>query len=214
ADRIVGKPYLEIDIDRDKITRYGLNIRDVQDYIETAIGGMQISTTVEGRERFPIRVRYAREYRDDPSAIASMQVPTPLGNYIPLGQLADITYRPGPEMIRGENSFLVGYVLLDRLPEYAEVTVVEDAQRYLREKIDSGELIVPAGVRYEFSGSYENQVRAEKRLAIVVPLCLAAIFLILYFQFRAVSTTLFVFTGIAMAFSGGFMMLWLYGQDW
>jgi Cu(I)/Ag(I) efflux system membrane protein CusA/SilA len=117
-------------------------------------------------------------------------------------------------MIRGENSFLVGYVLLDKKPGYAEVTVVEEAQRYLKEKITSGELNVPAGVRYEFSGSYENQLRAEKRLAIVVPLCLILIFLILYFQFRAISTTLFVFAGIAMAFSGGFMMLWLYGQAW
>ncbi len=214
ADRIVGKPYLEIDIDRDQISRYGLNIQDVQDYVETAIGGMQVSTTVEGRERFPIRVRYAREYRDDPYAIENMQVPTPLGSYIPLGQLARITYRPGPEMIRGENSFLVGYVLLDRKKEFAEVTVVEDAQRHLRSKIASGELVVPAGVRYEFSGSYENQVRAEKRLAIVVPLCLIAIFLILYFQFKAISTTLFVFSGIAMAFSGGFMMLWFYDQGW
>ncbi len=214
ADRIVGKPYLEIDIDRDKIARYGLNIRDVQDYIETAIGGMQLSTTVEGRERFPIRVRYAREYRDDPTAIEAMQVPTPLGNYIPLSQLAEISYRPGPEMIKGENSFLVGYVLFDKLPQYAEVTVVEAAQQHLRQKIDSGELVVPAGVRYQFSGSYENQIRAEKRLAIVVPLCLLAIFLILYFQFKAVSTTLFVFSGISMAFAGGFLMLWFYGQDW
>src|SRR5690606_13811003 len=212
--RIVGKPYLEIDIDRDQISRYGLNIRDVQDYVETAIGGMQLSTTVEGRERFPIRVRYAREYRDNPTAIENMQVPTPLGNYIPIGQLADIMYRPGPEMIRGENSFLVGYVLLDKMPGYAEGTVVEEAQEYLREKIDSGEINVPSGVRYEFSGNYENQVRAEKRLAIVVPLALISIFLILYFQFKAISTTLFVFSGIALAFSGGFMMLWLYGQGW
>src|SRR5690554_2179593 len=214
ADRIVGKPYLEIDIDRDRIARYGLNIQDVQDYVETAIGGMQLSTTVEGRERFPIRLRYAREWRDDPDAIANMQVPTPLGSYIPISQLADITYRPGPEMIRGENSFLVGYVLLDKKEGFAEGTVVEDAQRYLREKIASGELQVPAGVRYEFSGNYENQVRAEKRLAIVVPLALISIFLILYFQFRSVTTTLFVFSGIALAFSGGFLMLWFYGQDW
>lgn len=214
ADRIVGKPYLEIEIDRDRISRYGMNVRDVQEYIETAIGGMTLSTTVEGRERFPIRVRYAREYRDDPEAIENMLVPTPTGNYIPLIQLAGITYRPGPDMIRGENSFLVGYVLLDKNPGYAEVTVVEDAQRYLKDKIDSGELTVPAGVRYEFSGNYENQIRAEKRLAIAVPLCLMLIFLILYFQFRKISTTLFVFSGIAMTFSGGFIMLWLYGQDW
>lgn len=214
ADRIVGKPYLELEIDRDQISRYGMNVVDVQDFIETAIGGMQLSTTVEGRERFPIRVRYAREYRDDPDAIANLQVPTPLGNYIPLGQLAKINYRPGPEMIRGENSFLVGFVLLDKMPGFAEVTVVEDAKLYLQGKIDSGELTVPNGVRFEFSGSYENQIRAENRLAIVVPLSLILIFLILYFQFKAVSTTMFVFTGIAMAFSGGFLMIWFYGQDW
>ncbi|HRJ30974.1 MAG TPA: efflux RND transporter permease subunit [Cyclobacteriaceae bacterium] len=214
ADRIVGKPYLEIAIDRTQIARYGLNIRDVQDYVETAIGGMPLSTTVEGRERFPIRLRYAREWRDDHAVIERMLVPTPMGSYIPLGQLADITYRPGPEMIRGENSFLVGYVLLDKMPGYAEVTVVEDAQRYLKEKIESGELKVPAGVRYQFSGSYENQLRAEKRLSIVVPLCLLTIFLILYFQFRSVATSFFVFAGISMAFAGGFIMLWLYGQDW
>jgi Cu(I)/Ag(I) efflux system membrane protein CusA/SilA len=214
ADRIVGKPYLEIDIDRTKIARYGLSIKDVQDYIETAIGGMKLSTTVEGRERFPIRVRYAREYRDDPASIENMLVPTPTGAHIPLGQLADITYRPGPEMIRGENSFLVGYVLLDKKAGFAEVTVVEDAQRYLQEKITTGELTVPAGVRYQFSGSYENQIRAEKRLGIVVPLSLMAIFLILYFQFKSVSTTMFVFFGISMAFAGGFLMLWLYDQSW
>ncbi len=214
ADRIVGKPYLELDIDRDEISRYGMNVVDVQDFIETAIGGMKLSTTVEGRERFPIRVRYAREFRDDPDAIENLQIPTPLGNYIPLSQVADISYRPGPDMIRGENSFLVGYVLLDKMDGFAEVTVVEQAQNYLQEKIDSGELKVPNGVRYVFSGSYENQIRAEKRLGIVVPLCLILIFLILYFQFRAVSTSLFVFMGIGMAFSGAFLMLWLYGQDW
>ncbi|MDP3201263.1 MAG: efflux RND transporter permease subunit [Algoriphagus sp.] len=214
ADRIVGKPYLELDIDREQISRYGLNVKDVQDFIETAIGGMKLSTTVEGRERFPIRVRYAREFRDDPYAIENLQIPTPVGSYIPLGQLVKVSYRPGPDMIRGENSFLVGYVLLDKMPGFAEVTVVEDAQRYLQEKIDSGELKIPSGVRFAFSGSYENQIRAEARLSLVVPLSLILIFLILYFQFRAVSTTLFVFTGIAMAFSGGFLMIWFYGQDW
>ncbi|MFC3881302.1 efflux RND transporter permease subunit [Algoriphagus namhaensis] len=214
ADRIVGKPYLELDINRDEISRYGMNVVDVQDFIETAIGGMKLSTTVEGRERFPIRVRYAREFRDDPYAIENLQIPTPLGNYIPLSQVAEISYRPGPDMIRGENSFLVGYVLLDKMDGFAEVTVVEQAQDYIQSKIDSGELKVPNGVRYAFSGTYENQVRAEKRLGIVVPLCLILIFLILYFQFRSVSTSLFVFVGIGMAFSGAFLMLWLYGQDW
>ncbi|MFN5332686.1 MAG: efflux RND transporter permease subunit, partial [Bacteroidota bacterium] len=213
ADRIVGKPYLELEIDREKISRYGLNVGDVQEFIEAAIGGMKLSATVEGRERFPIRVRYAREFRDDPEALESLQIPTPVGNYIPLGQVVNVNYRPGPDMIRGENSFLVGYVLLDKMPGFSEVTVVEDAKQYLQDKIDSGELEVPPGVRFEFSGTYENQVRAEKRLSIVIPICLVLIFLLLYFQFRAVSTTLFVFTGIAMTFSGGFIMLWLVGLD-
>ncbi|KPQ19931.1 MAG: Cu(I)/Ag(I)efflux system permease component CusA [Algoriphagus marincola HL-49] len=214
ADRIVGKPYLEIDINRKEIGRYGMNVADVQEFIESAIGGKILSTTVEGRERYPIRVRYAREYRDNPQAIEEILIPTPSGSFIPLGQLATIDFRKGPDMIRGENSFLVGYVLLDKKPGYAEVTVVEDAQRYLEQKIDSGELVVPPGVRFEFSGNYENQVRAEKRLSIVVPLSLILIFLILYFQFKRASTALMVFSGVAMAFSGGFLMLWLFGQNW
>lgn len=214
ADRIVGKPYLEIDLDRVRMARYGLSIKDVQDYIEIAIGGMPLSTTVEGRERFPIRARYAREWRDDPEMIEGVLIPTPTGTQIPLGQISEIVYRQGPSMIRSEDSFLVGFVLLDKQPGFAEVTVVEDAQRYLQEKIETGELIVPAGVNYYFSGSYENQIRAEKRLALVIPLSLIIIFLILFFQFRSTATALMIFSSIAMAFAGGFMMLWLYGQGW
>jgi Cu(I)/Ag(I) efflux system membrane protein CusA/SilA len=214
ADRIVGKPYLEIDINRKEIARYGMNVADVQEFIESAIGGKILSTTVEGRERYPIRVRYAREYRDNPEALHEVLIPTPSGSFIPLEQLAEITFRKGPDMIRGENSFLVGYVLLDKKTGFAEVNVVEDTQKYLKQKIDSGELVVPPGVRFEFSGNYENQVRAEKRLSIVVPLSLILIFLILYFQFRRASTALMVFSGVAMAFSGGFLMIWLFGQNW
>ncbi len=214
ADRIVGKPYLEIDINRKEIARYGMNVADVQEFIESAIGGKILSTTVEGRERYPIRVRYAREYRDNPEALHEVLIPTPSGSFIPLEQLAEITFRKGPDMIRGENSFLVGYVLLDKKTGFAEVNVVEDAQKYLKQKIESGELVVPSGVRFEFSGNYENQVRAEKRLSIVVPLSLILIFLILYFQFRRASTALMVFSGVAMAFSGGFLMIWLFGQNW
>ena len=214
ADRIVGKPYLEINLDRVQLARYGLSIRDVQDYIEIAIGGMPLSTTVEGRERFPIRARYAREWRDDPEAIAGVLIPAPTGMQIPLGQISEIVYRQGPSMIRGENSFLVGFVLLDKQDGFAEVSVVEDAQRYLQEKINQGELIVPDGVNFHFSGSYENQLRAEKRLSLVIPLSLIIIFLILFFQFRSTMTALMIFSAIAMAFAGGFMMLWLYGQEW
>ncbi len=214
ADRSLGKPYMEIDLDRKAMARYGLNVVDVQEYIEVALGGMGMTTTVEGRERYSIRARYAREWRSDPESISKIFIATPTGAQIPLSEIATIVYRPGPMMIRGEDSFLVGYVLLDKKDGYAEVSVVEEAQRFLNEKIKAGELIVPAGVSYKFSGSYENQLRAEKRLSIVIPLSLMIIFLILYFQFRSVATSLFIFSAIAMAFAGGFMMLWLYGQDW
>ncbi|PVY42257.1 efflux RND transporter permease subunit [Pontibacter virosus] len=214
ADRSLGKPYMEINLDRRAMGRYGLNVADVQEYIEVAMGGMALTTTVEGRERYSIRARYAREYRTDPESVSRIMISNPQGGQIPLAAIAKVEFRPGPMMIRGEDSFLTGYVLLDKREGFAEVTVVEDAQRYLQEKITSGELVVPAGVSYKFSGNYENQVRAEQRLAFIVPLSLLIIFLILYFQFRSVSTTFFIFTAIAMAFAGGFMMLWLYSQDW
>ncbi len=214
ADRIVGKPYLHLNIDRDAISRYGLSVEDVQQIIETAIGGMNITSTVEGRERFPVRVRYPRELRTDPDELKKIYMPTPTGAQVPLGELVKFEYVRGPQMIKSEDTFLVGYVLLDKKPGYAEVDVVEEAQRFIRNKIDSGDLVVPAGISYKFSGSYENQIRAEKRLAIVVPLVLFIIFIILYFQFRSVTTSLMIFSGIALAFCGGFLMLWLYGQDW
>mgnify|MGYP001096590995 FL=1 len=214
ADRIVGKPYLHLNINREKISRYGLTIEDVQQSIETAIGGMKITSTVEGRERFPVRVRYPRELRDDPESLGKILIPTPTGAQIPISQVVDFEYVRGPQAIKSEETFLVGYVLFDKRVGYSEVGVVNDAQNTIQAMIDSGELSVPAGISYKFSGSYENQVRAEKRLSIIVPLVLAIVFLILYFQFKSVTTSLMVFSGIAMAFSGGFMMIWLYGQGW
>lgn len=214
ADRIVGKPYIHLNINRDAIARYGLSIEAVQQTIETAIGGMQITSTVEGRERFPVRVRYPRELRDDPSSLKKIYIPTPTGVQVPLGELVDLEYVRGPQMIKSEETFLTGYVLFDKKDGVAEVDVVEEAQKHIQNKIDNGELIIPSGINYKFSGSYENQIRAEKRLAIIVPLVLLIIFLILYFQFNSVTTSLMVFAGIAMAFSGGFIVLWLYGQNW
>ncbi|HBC04968.1 MAG TPA: cation transporter, partial [Aequorivita sp.] len=114
ADRIVGKPYLHLNINRDEISRYGLNVEDVQQSIETAIGGMKISSTVEGRERFPIRVRYPRELRDDPESLSKILIPTPVGAQIPLSQVVDFEYVRGPQAIKSENTFLVGYVLFDK----------------------------------------------------------------------------------------------------
>jgi len=214
ADRIVGKPYLEIAIDREKIARYGLSIRQVQDVIEVAVGGKRLTTTVEGRERYPVRVRYQRELRDNLDELGRILVPAPGGAQIPLIELAEIRFVRGPMVIKSEDTFLTGYVIFDKKPGFAEVDVVQDAQRLLQDKIRTGAFELPAGVSYEFAGSYQNQVRSEKKLMIVLPLSLVIIFMILYFQFKQVSTTLLVFSGIFVAWSGGFLMLWLYGQNW
>jgi len=214
ADRIVGKPYLLIDIDREKIARYGISIQDVQDVLKVAVGGMVLTQTVEGRERYGIRVRYPRELRANPTDLKQIYIPVHTGSPVPLSELATIRYEQGPQVIKSEDTFLVGYVLFDKLDGFAEVNVVESAQALIQQKIDSGELVVPKGINYTFTGTYENQLRAEETLSLVVPLALAIIFLILYFQFRSVTTSLMVFTGIAVAFSGGFIMIWLYGQDW
>ena len=214
ADRIVGKPYLLLDIDRESIARYGLTIDDVQQTIQTAIGGMPITSIINGRERYPVRVRYPRELRDTPEGLGDIFIATPSGTQVPLSQLVSIEYQQGPQMIRSEETFLVGYVLFDKKADNSEVSVVEDAKAAIQLAIDRGDLDVPVGINYKFSGSYENQVRAEKRLAFIVPLVLLIVFVILYFQFRSISTSLMVFSGIALAFSGGFILLWLYGQPW
>ena len=214
ADRIVGKPYLQLNINRSAIARYGLSVEKVQQIIETAVGGMNITTTVEGRERYPVRVRYPRELRDDPEKIKKILVPTPTGAQVPLGDLIDVEFVRGPQMIKSEETFLVGYVLFDKKEKFAEVDVVNDAQEMIKNKIDTGELLVPKGVSYKFSGSYENQIRAVKKLSIVIPISLIVIFLLLYFQFKTVIASSIHFSGVFVAFAGGFIMLWLYGQDW
>ena len=214
ADRIVGKPYLLIDIDREKIARYGISIQNVQDVLKVAVGGMVLTQTVEGRERYGVRVRYPRELRANPTDLKQIHVPVEKGSPIPLSELATIKYEQGPQVIKSEDTFLVGYVLFDKMDGFAEVSVVENAQALIQEKIDNGELVVPKGINYQFTGTYENQLRSEKTLSVVVPLALAIIFLILYFQFRSVGTSLMVFTSIAVAFAGGFLMIWFYGQDW
>lgn len=214
ADRVVGKPYLEVDIDRSAISRYGITIADLQMTLSSAVGGMQLTSTVEGRERFPVRVRYAREYRDNPEDLKRILIPTPSGVQVPLHELAEITYTRGAQLIKSENTFLVGYVIFDKKEGYAEVDVVENAQDYLEEIAEQGVFNIPPGVSYKFTGNYENQIRAVKRLMIVIPVSLIVIFLILYFQFRSVTAASLIFTGVFVAFSGGFIMLWLYSKSW
>jgi Cu(I)/Ag(I) efflux system membrane protein CusA/SilA len=214
ADRIIGKPYLEIDINREAIARYGLQIENVQDVIEVAIGGITLTTTVEGRKRFPVRVRYLRELRDQVESLERVLVPAMNGAQIPLTQLADIRYVRGPEAVKSEDTFLIGYVLFDKKPGYAEVDVVEACQRYLEAKQASGALKLPAGVSYRFAGSYENQIHAQKTLSVILPLTLFIIFMLIYFQFRSVITTSLVFATIFVCWAGGLLFIWLYGQPW
>jgi Cu(I)/Ag(I) efflux system membrane protein CusA/SilA len=214
ADRIVGKPYLMIDLDREKLMRYGLRIEDVQRTIEVAIGGIPVSQTVEGRERYTIRVRYPREVRNSVADLENVYIDLNAKHRVRLGQLAQIRFEKGPQAIKSEDTFLVGYVLFDKEDGYSEVEVVENAQRFIQEQINQNSVEVPAGVTYTFTGTYENQLRAARTLSIVVPLALAIIFLILYLQFKSVSTSFMVFSGIAVAFAGGFIMIGLYSQPW
>jgi Cu(I)/Ag(I) efflux system membrane protein CusA/SilA len=209
AERIVGKPYMELDIQRDAISRYGLTIMDIQNHIQAAIGGMKMSETVEGRERYAIRLRYPREMRDNPEVIKNILVGTPAGAQIPLGELVKINFVRGPQSIKSEDGFLVGYVLFDKENGYSEVEIVKNAKQLFAKKIKNGSLKIPSGISYAFAGNYEQQVRANKRLAIVIPVALALIFLILYFQFGSIFISIMVFTGVFIAFAGGFILL-----DW
>lgn len=213
-DRAVGAPYIEIKLNRKAIARYGMTVEDIQEILQTAVGGMTLTSTVEGRERFPVRVRYAREMRNTPEEIRKILVPSITGVQVPLGELADIGYTRGPQMIRSENTFLNGYVIFDKIPGKAEVDVVKEVQKFLEDKTEKGELILPAGVNYTFAGNYEQQVRAAHRLAIVIPISLILVFLLLYFQFKTFTASSIHFSGVFVAFAGGFIMLWLYSQPW
>lgn len=213
-DRAVGAPYIEIKLNRQNMARYGITVADLQDVISAAVGGMPLTTTVEGRERFPVRLRYPRELRDNPEELAKLIVPTATGAQIPLKEVADIEYTKGAQMIQSENTFLLGYVIFDKVAGKAEVDVVKEADKILKDKIASGQLELPKGVSYKFAGNYEQQKRAANRLLVVIPLSLLAILLILYFQFKTVTASLIHFSGVIVAFAGGFILLWLYGEPW
>ena len=213
-DRASGAPYIEIKFDREKLSRYGIQIGDVQSIISTAMGGMSEGNTVEGRERFPIRVRYARELRNDPDVLEHVLIPAMDGTQIPLGQVADIQFTRGATMINSENTFLVGYITFDKAGSLAEVDVVNEAKHVVDESIKSGKVVLPKGVSYAFTGTYEQQEHAAKRLQLVIPVALMIILLILYFQFRSVTASLIHFSGVFVAFAGGFILMWLYGQPW
>lgn len=212
ADRIVGKPYLEFKIDRARIARYGVNIRDVQDVIEMAIGGMNLAESVEGRERYPIRVRYLRDYREDFPELEKILVPTMSGAHIPLTQVVDFSYELGPQEIKGENTRLVGYVTMNTR-DRDEVSVVEDAERALQGAVGDGRLKVPPGYHWEWGGQFQNQRRAMATMKVVVPITLLIMFLMLYMGFKRKWIALVIYFGVLVSASGGFFMLALWGAN-
>ena len=212
ADRIVGKPYLEFHIDRDRIARYGVNIRDVQDVIEVAIGGMNLMESVEGRERYPIRVRYLREFREDIPELEKILVPTSSGAQIPLAQVVTIKSVLGPQEIKGERGLLVGYVTMNTR-DRDEVSVVEDAEKLLQAALKDGRLKLPAGYYWEWSGQFENQVRATKRMQILVPICIAIMFVSLYLGFRRKWIAPVIFIDVVVSLAAGFLLLPLWDAN-
>ncbi len=211
ADQVAGKPYLEIDLDREALARHGLSISKVQAVIGVAVGGAELTTVQAGRERFAVRARYSRELRETPEDLAAVLVPTPGGAQIPLGQLAQLRLARGPQVIRSEDSFLVGHVLFDALPGKGAVDVALGAKAALEAARDRGDLVLPAGVHFRFAGEYENQMRAAATLRVVLPVSLALIFLLLYMLLRRVAAALIVFSAVFVAWSGGFLLLGLYG---
>lgn len=218
ADRIVGKPYIEYELDRGEIARYGVNIRDVQDVIETAVGGENLSMSVEGRERYPIRVRYLRELRDNFEELERILVPTSSGAHVPIGQLAKIRYTVGPQELKSENGLLVGYVTMNTR-DRDEVSVVEDAEAILRRekqrsdeliaagRADEATLVVPAGYYWQWGGQFESHKRAMDRLSWLVPMVLLVMFIMIYMGLGRWWMALIVFFGIIVSASGGFIML-------
>jgi len=214
ADRPVGKPYLEIVPDRRELSRWGVTMADFQDVVQTAVGGTVVGRTVEGRERYDLRVRYPREMRDDPEAIRDVLVPTSEGEHIPLGRVADIEYRRGPEGIRSEGGYLTTYVMFASADEYGQIETVEAVRESIRGAIERGEVEMASGTSFEFAGQYEQAERAERRLQLLIPIVAVLMFLFMYLRFGRVSTVLYVFQGIAVAFSGGFLLLWAVGQPW
>ncbi|NQU17067.1 MAG: efflux RND transporter permease subunit [Candidatus Saganbacteria bacterium] len=200
AEKVAGKPYLEIKIDREAIARYGIQISEVQSVIEMALGGMPITWTVEGRERYPVRVRYARELRDNLPALERVLV-----RQIPLAQLAKFETTVGPSMINSENGLLRSFVLMN-VRGRDMVGFVEEASKVVAKEIN-----LPPGYFIQWSGEFENQVRAKKQLMLVVPLALFVIFVILYISLNSLKQLLIIFLGIPVSIAGGLILQYFLG---
>ena len=207
AERVSGGYYLDFDINREEVARYGLTVMDVGRIIETAIGGENIATTIEGRERYPINVRYLRDLRDDPQKLQRVLVNTPTGVQVPLAQLATLRFVSGPPMIRDENGMLVGYVFLDMAGRDVG-GYVEDLKQTVAAKVS-----FPPGYTIVWSGQYEFMERAKARLKLVVPLTLTIIFVAFYFTFRSVAETFMVMVGVPLSLVGAIWYLSMLGYN-
>lgn len=215
AIRISGKPYLEFIIDREAIARYGVNIQDVQDVIEVAVGGKNLTTTYEGLDRYPVRVRYQRELRDEVVDLERILVPTADGAQIPISQVAEIQRVVGPMSVRREGAKYVGYVTMNNVG-IDETSLVRRGQALIEQAVIDGRLELPEGYFLKWAGSYERNLRARQRLMILIPLVLVINFLLIYMQFKRLPLTLVIFLSIPVGFAGGFIMLdwWPEIQDW
>jgi len=207
AEKITGAPYVEIRVDRTAAARYGISVGDTQDVIETAIGGKNLTFTIEGRQRFPVRVRYARDFREDIDGLRNVLVAGPSGTQIPLGQIADIRLATGPSMITSENGLLRGTVLMNVRGRDVG-GFVEEAKRIVAEKV-----AMPAGYYVEWSGQYENQIRAKETLQIVIPIVLLIIFVLLYMTYRSAREALHVLLAVPFALTGGIFLLKYLGYN-
>ncbi|MDH4329621.1 MAG: efflux RND transporter permease subunit, partial [Nitrospira sp.] len=204
AERVAGGYFLDFEINREEIARYGLTVMDVGRTIETAIGGENIDTTIEGRERYPINVRYLRELRDDPEKLRRVFVATPAGVQVPIAQLATLRFVQGPPMIRDEDGMLAGYVFVDMAGRDVG-SYVEDLKQVVRDTIT-----LPPGYTIAWSGQYEFMQRVRERLTIFIPLTIGIIFVLFYFTFRSVAETLMVMLGVPLSLVGGmWYMVWL-----
>jgi Cu(I)/Ag(I) efflux system membrane protein CusA/SilA len=203
AERTMGGNYLDFKIDRDAIARYGLTVRDVQEVIQIAIGGMNITTTVEGLERYPVNLRYSRELRDDLPSLRSVLIPTPAGQQIPLGQLADIQYVVGPPGIKSENAKPNAWVYVD-IRDVDVGSYVEAAREAVAEQVT-----IPPGYAIAWSGQYEYMQRAQERLMYVIPMTLLIIFVIIYLNTSSIPETLLVLLGVPFALTGSAWLLYV-----
>jgi len=207
AERVTGGYYIDITPRKDQIARYGLKIEDVNEIIEMAIGGDTVTTTVEGRERYSVSVRYAKDFRDDVDKLRRVLVTTSSGSKVQLGQLADVSLSLGPGMIRDENGLLAGYVYVD-IADIDPGTYVESAKKLLKEKVT-----LPVGTSLIWSGNYEFMVRAMKRLWIMGPITLLLVFLLIYFNTKSFTETFIVLLAVPFSLVGAVWLLWALGYN-